>query len=310
MLTYDYTISSTDINNYSNIFTNLAHPQTEYCKMTVTSLTTMANIVVLNKSDYITIQTQNTNHVVHMDNDFTEVSTSSLCEYLNTVVPQIIDNIAFYYDSCNRIQIVSTNSFSITDCSYNLKLLLGIVNESLPIASEQRNDTKYYISLKSVGDFLLTPVLYLASNLGSNSFKVAGKNVASSMRILMRINNSYFAKQPITATNGDYTTTVRSSDLSDVRFTLIDANYHEIKLLNPMYITVQIEVIPDKLDLEHDMSNGPVNPLTIAPMTEYAYMRDLTERGIDVDMDDVGKLIFINPPQPQEQSEQTASKQD
>ena len=122
----------------------------------------------------------------------------------------------------------------------------------------------------------------------------------------MRINNSYFAKQPIIATNGDYTTTVKCSDLSDVRFTLIDANYHEIKLLNPMYITVQIEVIPDKLDLEHDMSNGPVNPLALAPMTEYAYMHDLTERGIDVDLDDVGRLIFINPPQQEAQASEQA----
>ena len=72
--------------------------------------------------------------------------------------------------------------------------------------------------------FLSTPVLYLASNLGSNSYKNLS-NSATSMRILMRITNSFFAKQPIVATNGDYTTTVRSSDLSDVRFVLLDANY-------------------------------------------------------------------------------------
>ena len=87
------------------------------------------------------------------------------------------------------------------------------------------------------------------------------------MRILMRITNSFFAKQPIVATNGDYTTTVRSSDLSDVRFVLLDANYHEIKLLSPMYLTVQIESIPDKNDYEKDLSHGSIDPRPVQRVT-------------------------------------------
>ena len=118
----------------------------------------------------------------------------------------------------------------------------------------------------------------------------------TSMRILMRITNSFFAKQPISATNGDYTTTVRSSDLSDVRFILMDANYHVIKLLSPMYLTVEIEAIPDKLDYERDLAQGPVNPLELIPMSEYAYMHDLTERGQDVADEEIPAKIFIQPP--------------
>ena len=180
-----------------------------------------------------------------------------------------------------------------------MKLLLGLINVSLPLTS-----TNNRLTFPDVGMFLSTPVLYLASNLGSNSYKIA--NGTTSMRILMRITNSFFAKQPITATNGDYTTTIRSSDLSDVRFTLLDANYHEIKLLSPMYLTVEIESIPDIPDKEIDLSRGPINPSDVITMTPYAYMRDLTERGKEVDDSEIQNLIFINQPQqPQETDEQT-----
>ena len=45
----DYTVSSTDPNNYNKIFCNLTAPSTKYSIMTITCLTTNCNIVVLNK---------------------------------------------------------------------------------------------------------------------------------------------------------------------------------------------------------------------------------------------------------------------
>ena len=310
----DYTISSTDHTRNSVIYTNLAAPQTEFCKMTITSLTTMANIVVLSKEDYFVL-----NGVKYcINNDYSEVSASSLTESLNVLLQSTygVTDTQFFYDTCSRIYISSTNQLSLTDCSYNLKLLFGLVNvefsyekpfqstETLrsryaltnEVSAENNGQdvTVYTLRFPDVGMFLSTPVLYLASNLGSNSYKNMQKSTTS-MRILMRITNSFFAKQPIVATNGDYTTTVRSSDLSDVRFILMDANYHVIKLLSPMYLTVEIEAIPDKLDYEKDFSQGPINPQELIPMNEYAYMRDLTERGQDVTKEEIPAKIFIQP---------------
>ena len=51
----DYTISSMDYEHNNRIYTNITAPHTEFCKLTITSLTTMANFVLLDKSDYITI---------------------------------------------------------------------------------------------------------------------------------------------------------------------------------------------------------------------------------------------------------------
>ena len=306
MKSFDYTISSTDSEHNNRIVTNLSNPQTEFCKMTITSLTTMANIVVLSKNDYFTIN--DTKYLI--TEDYSEVSASSLTEYLNTLIVNTDEQaLQFLCDHCNRIYIASTYEFAFNDCSYNMRLLLGLTNVELPLQSravQSAQTTVYTLLFPDVGMFLSTPVLYLSSNLGSNSYKNLNQTTTS-MRILMRINNSFFAKQPIIATNGDYTTVVRCSDLSDARFTLIDANYHEIKLLSPMYLTVQIEAIPDKPENEHDLSRGPVDPLSIIPMSEFAYMHDLTERGIDVDLSTVDNFIYVEPKQIDEEHQQNLS---
>ena len=280
MNTFDYTICSVDYEHNNRIYTNITAPHTEYCKMTITSLTTIANFVVLGTSDYIVIN----HHRYNIRDDYSDVNTASLVEYLNELVST--NNIDVYYDNCSRIYFTSaeTNNISIDDCSYNLRLMLGLVNVELPLQTNSG-----MILCPDVGLYLSTPVLYLACNLGSNSYRTAGKSFTS-MRILMRLTNSFFAKQPIINVNGDFTTTVRCSDLSDVRFTLIDANYQEVKLLTPMYLTVQIESIPDA---ESDpVSKVPV-PMQEAQMSPAANMIDLTERGREYTDKELEKCFIL-----------------
>ena len=302
MQTLDYTICSTDYNHNNRIYTNLSSPRTEYCKMTITTLTTMANFIVLDKSDYFII-----NGVKYcIDSDFSDVSVSSLTEYLNQIVNDTSNpnELTFYYDTCSRIYITSLHEFVLTECSYNLKLLLGLVNVELPLSSTQIPNL-YYMLFPDVGMYLSTPVLYLASNLGSNCYKNTSDSFTS-MRILMRITNSFYAKQPIINPNGDYTTTVRCTDLSDARFTLIDANYHEVKLLSPMYLTVQIEAIPDvKQNEEQHIASSNIQSMLI--MNEYAYLQDNTERGKDVDMNTIDSMIYMNMPESTESNESTSA---
>ncbi len=108
-----------------------------------------------------------------------------------------------------------------------------------------------------MGAYLSTPVLYLASNIGYNSFKnVTDTGYLTSMRILMKLNNSYSAYYPIYATNGDFIARVNSSDLSNTQFILIDANYKEITLLNPMYLTITVEPIEDAEVIPLEAASG------------------------------------------------------
>ena len=279
----DYTISSVDYEHNNRIYTNISAPHTEFCKMTITSLTTMANFVVLNTNDYIVINGKKYN----VNEDFSDVDTASLCQYLNGLMQQ--DNIAVYYDSCSRIYFSTDyDGISLDECTYNLRLMLGLVNVELPLRT---NENK--LLCPDVGLYLSTPVLYLACNLGSNSYRTAGKSFTS-MRILMRLTNSFFAKQPINHANGDFTTTVRCSDLSDVRFTLIDANYQEVKLLSPMYLTVQIESIPDA-----EVDPVAVSPITLNPIAD---MLDLTERGKEYTAKELENMFIMPAPEQEQES--------
>ena len=265
--------------------------------MTITSLTTMANFVVLDTSDYITINDTTFN----IQEDFSDVNTASLVEYLNGLMQS--SGIEVYYDSCSRIYFTSMTDIVISDCSYNLKLMLGLVNVKLPISNNGMLNVHKMLLCPDVGLYLSTPVLYLACNLGSKSYRTSD-NGFTSMRILMKLTNSFFAKQPIVNANGDFTTTVRCSDLSDIRFTLIDANYHEVKLLSPMYLTVQLEAIPDAESDPVALTPTYTNHVQMQPT---AYMMDLTERGKEY-ADEQLEHLFIMPEPPQTPPEQPSDQ--
>ena len=296
----DFTISSVDYNHNNRIYTNLTAPQTEFCKMTITSLTTMANFVVLDTCDYFELTFGDAKYRYNITEAFSDVNTASLVEYMNGLING--DGFAAYYDSCSRIYFTSNRDapdgmpngeFELSACSYNMELLLGLVNVPLPLQSRSG-----VLLCPDVGLYLSTPVLYLACNLGSNSYKNTSDINFTSLRILMRLTNSFFAKQPINHCNGDFTTTVRCTDLSDVRFTLVDANYHEVKLLSPMYLTVQIEAIPDAEDKQFNAPSNIQNELKMLPS---AYMHDLSERGRDYAPEEIPGLFIMPEPMPEPQ---------
>ncbi len=237
---YDYTINSTDPDHYNRIYANASGGTTRESNLIVTSLTTNCNIVVLNDTDYLTINQQT---FVFTDN-YTSMDVDTFVGLINTLIGDNLD-ITFAYDTCNRIKATSsTLTVRIQDASYNVKLLMGLTNVELPLESSDGT-----LQISEVGAFLSTPVLYLASNIGYNSYKnMSDSGSLTSMRIVMRLNNSYSAAYPIFATNGDFTVKVLTTDLSDMRFTLVDANYVEVKLLNPMYITISVEPIEDPVE--------------------------------------------------------------
>ena len=112
-------------------------------------------------------------------------------------------------------------------------------------------DIKQEIVIESVGFTLSTPVLYLLSNVGAKTFKNklddADKSYMTTLRTAMRINNSFSANFPIVSGNSDFQTIIKSNDLSNVMFWLVDANLKELTLLSPLYITIHVVPIPDAI---------------------------------------------------------------
>ena len=136
--------------------------------------------------------------------------------------------------------------------TYNFSILTGFYNTKFPIHADYREDADeptggvYYITANSTGFTLSTPILYLLSNVGFQSYRNINDDDIVGSRIVMRLNNAFSANMPIVVNNADFIFTVPSNDLSMLEFTLVDAYQHEVKLLSPMYITINVSAVPDE----------------------------------------------------------------
>ena len=268
----DYTVCSTDPSNYNRINCNLTAPITQYSAMTVTCLTTNCCIVVLSKDDSITI-----NDVKYlMQDDYTDINLDTFAVLLNQIINE--SKVKVSLDNANRLTFISGTDFIINDMSYNMQMITGFYNAKLPIKAvltevlEEIPDPnesgktikdivdRYVIKSDSVGFALSTPVLYLISNIGVQSYRninnslnsdhfMIHDNHLSGAKIVMRLNNSFMSSSPIIMNNADFETTLLSNDLSSLEFTLVDAYMHEVKLLSPMYLSIHIRAIED-VDIE------------------------------------------------------------
>jgi hypothetical protein len=66
----------------------------------------------------------------------------------------------------------------------------------------------------------------------------------------MRINNSFSSAQPIIANNAEFSSIMQSNSLSDIRFKLVDANFRDIKILSPIYISAYGEGLDRAWEVE------------------------------------------------------------
>lgn len=269
----DYTVSSTDPNNYNKIFCNLTAPPTKYSIMTITCLTTNCNIIVLNKDDYIII-----NDIKYQFKDnYTNINLEAFIELLKELTqnrvasegeinPLSLNGIDFYIDNTSRLYFYSEHPFVINDASYNVKLITGIYHQNLPLTSSFNPETdKYYVQAISSGFNLLTPVLYLCSNIAIKSYRNADDSSLNGSKIVMRVNNSFSTSMPIINNNADFETVLLSNDLSMLEFRLVDANMHDIHLLSPLYLSVQVRSVADTdidfvLSSFHQMVKQSDNP--------------------------------------------------
>ena len=106
-----------------------------------------------------------------------------------------------------------------------------------PIATK----TVYKINAPAVGYMLSTPILYLLTSIGTSVFfnEINNQDKLQSGTIAMVLNNSYSSSFPIVAQQAEIITRAPLNYTSNVYFWLVDANMQEVKLLNPLYITIQ-----------------------------------------------------------------------
>lgn len=231
----NYTITSSDQDNYSLIRTNLQAPVYPVTKFIVTNLTTKCSFILLDDHDYITINGIKYKNV----NLYSDLNSTSLIEIINELIKS--SNVFITIDETNRLEFEGTDDFIIDSMSYNFLQLTGLYNTSFPISS-----IASIYEVKSVGNYLLTPILYLVSNLGARCYRNQNYEYCD-QKILMRINNSFSSNFPVVSSNAEFSTIVPSNNLSDLELKLVDANLHDIKLLSPMYISAIGEGIPNTI---------------------------------------------------------------
>jgi hypothetical protein len=101
---------------------------------------------------------------------------------------------------------------------------------------------------KAVGMVHSTPMFYLLCNVGAaflsndyqNPLMIRGSGIA------MTISNASSPQFPLISQQAEVQFQVMTSSLSDLHFSLVDANYIEIHLLNPMYLSISIEALDDE----------------------------------------------------------------
>ena len=235
----NYTVTSTNAKEYDVIRTNLQIPNSNVSRLLVNNLTTKASFIVLGKDDYVIINGNKYN----MNDDYGEVPTDTFAEILNFLF-EGNEDITVTVDTVKRLVLNSESEFIINEMSYNAKMVSGFYNDSFPIESVF-NGSNYEILARSVGYSMLTPILYLVSNLGSKCYDNIDNNYCNH-KILMRVSNSFSANYPIINGNAEFQSVVPTNSLSDIEFKLVDANRKPIRLLTPMYLSINVEAVENE----------------------------------------------------------------
>ena len=240
----DFTVCSTDPKHYNRISVKLPAPITRLSKVIVTSLIANNDIIILNADDYI--QIDGIQYSFNKDYTSTRISNvETFASLLNSILKDHDNGISLTTDTTNRCVFKSHKPFRIDRMTYNCTLLTGFYNTTFPIYSDFKDDY-YFITSESVGFAYSTPILYLLSNVGYQSYRTVNVSDIAGSRVVMRLQNTYQADVPIISNNADFIFTVSSNDLAMLEFTLTDANLHELRMLSPMYITINVQAVPDE----------------------------------------------------------------
>ena len=223
-----FTEFSRNPNSYEQIHSNLRVPYTQYSTLIIDSLTTNSCFEVLNTNDYLKFNVSGTDLTLTFDENYSDLNAESLATLLDEKLKS--DNIGCSVDYTNRIRFNYSGNFALVDASYNVRTLLGIFDQTLPI-----NSKNGVIQCEGVGHYLSTSILYLIGSIGGKCFIKEGEGYKNK-RVLMRINNSFSANFPVIANNGEFKVYTLSNDLSNIDFELVDARFKPVKLLSPMYL--------------------------------------------------------------------------
>lgn len=252
--------NSVDENNYSRISVTIPPlPGCKYTAVRCDSFVSNCNIRVLNSRDYLALTIGDKPLTIYFS-DWSNLNVETFAELLNyqfslaKIEEKINGKLECFIDNCNRYYFVCDQMFWFNDMTYNVKLLMGLYSikdeeiRSEKLKAEPINNSKYQLNIKSVGMFMSTPILNLVSNIGDPALRNSSDDIINiqSCNTVLRINNSFSSNVPIISGGDGTQSIIPSGYVSGAVFVLVDANMHQVDLLNPMYITLTLEPLSSR----------------------------------------------------------------
>ena len=297
----EYNFHSTDPDNYAEVRCPVIYTGVSTnVKWYISDITTNHNIVVLSKDDYLTIFDEMEEIKIVLSKNYLEIGTDFPDQLTEMIKAKgFIINVSKNEENCYQFE--SESYFEITDMSYNLKQVLGFYYlDDVKLKSTQVDDT-YIITSKAVGFDSLQPMWYLISNLGQPIQITLNNDCWTPIfpAIVMKIQNSFQAGQPLTYSNSEYMSTCSPAALSNLRVKLVDGNLHSITLKNPLYVSVSVQDIPEeeKQPVEEAMAeqeeNKDTKKLMKDTMTKYHERKDTNHQKVETGISDDSQLPDI-----------------
>jgi len=191
----------------------------------VSSLSTIANIAVTTREDYITINGEN-----FFFNDHGPYDPNMFERELGTLLhPYTVST-----DTLGRVVIGSSSgSVRIDDASHRAKLLLGLYHTELPLEGSS-------VCCPSSPYLCYGNILYLLARKGPPVGFAGSKNMEEYHSLVYKSSEFLYKGLPIICRHEGITIRTDSDTFRSLEFTLVDMTLQPITLMAPLHITVEV----------------------------------------------------------------------
>ena len=220
------------------------------------ALSTISSFSMTTSDDYMIIETTLENECIELTLHFEEhgaYEMRTLAYELNNLfegqlVP-VNESLPIQFlismDSTNRLLISANKEFVIKEASHRAKLLLGLYDTHLPIASTNRQIISPSVPFLCYGN-----ILYLTARTDFvSSLNLGDKEITRS--ICYRVNELLYPSIPINCKLPGQWSFIHADQLSSLEFQLVDFQLEPVILHAPLFITLEVQ----RLDKSEFMPN-------------------------------------------------------
>ena len=226
-------LQSNNPNNYNTVkILNPLSKEDKFINYRVVNIATTCSFSLTTESDYIKFEIEEQEYPPIYFQDKGKYEEEDLYKILNKY------NIELTLNDKKLFEFTSSREFKVIECSHRVKLLLGIYHMEFPIKSKLIED-KYKINCLSSPYLEQGPIFYLLARTDAISLTNA-RGHEETFSIIYKTNEYVFNGYQFVSSNRGNWFTIKSSQLQQLEFTLVDFMLEPIILHAPLYLTLEI----------------------------------------------------------------------